>query len=164
MSDKVGSVRVVPCEPTEEMWGGLARDIIKWMEFAERHTPRDLFDFLEKIGTDIPDWLRLEPELSNLDHAISKGTRAVIIYKAMLSASPPSAGWMPIESAPKDERVFFWIVPLERHEARLDSSGNPIISNHKSYRHEGKFGTWGGLSKAILWHPLPPPPTTGEMT
>lgn len=82
----------VPREPTDEQWSGLARDIIFWHDMDNsKRTPKSLFAFLDNLGRDIPQWLRDEPELQHLDHAISKGTRAVIIYKAMLSASPQSA-------------------------------------------------------------------------
>lgn len=73
----------VPFEPTENQWDGLARDIVRWMDM-EPKTPRALFKHLEKIGTEIPQWLRDEPDMKNLDKVPPKGTRAVIIYKAML--------------------------------------------------------------------------------
>lgn len=83
---------LVPKEPTEEMWGGLARDIMMWMDMYEGHlkTPRNLFQHLDNLGRDIPQWLR--DELKALDHVPPKGTRAVLIYKAMLADAPPSPG------------------------------------------------------------------------
>lgn len=77
----------VPKKPTEEMWSGLARDIVMWMNMGGRKTARSLFDHLDMIGRDIPQWLRDEPELQHLDHVPSKGTRAVIIYYAMIAAA-----------------------------------------------------------------------------
>jgi hypothetical protein len=76
-------------EPTEEQWGGLARDIMMWIDCYEgpKRTPRSLFRLLEATGRDIPQWLRDEPEMQHLDHVPSKGTRCAIIYKAMLTAS-----------------------------------------------------------------------------
>ena len=76
---------LVPVEPTEEQWGGLARDLMMWMDF-ERKTPRALFSHLEMLGREIPQWLRDEPEMQSLDHVPSKGTRAVLVYRAMLAA------------------------------------------------------------------------------
>jgi hypothetical protein len=73
----------VPIEPTEDQWGGLARDIVMWMDM-EPKTPRALFKHLERSGRDIPQWLRDEPDMKNLDKVPPKGTRAVIIYKAMI--------------------------------------------------------------------------------
>ena len=79
--------KLVPVEPDDNQWGNLARDIIKAWDFDMKR-PRELFEFLEHSGTDIPQWLRDEPEMKNLDHMPSKGTRAVLIYKAMLEAAP----------------------------------------------------------------------------
>jgi hypothetical protein len=80
---------IVPREPTAAMWGELARDIIMWMDMHHGSdlTPRILFAHLERIGRDIPRWLRDEPELQALDHVPSKGTRAVLVYRAMIQAS-----------------------------------------------------------------------------
>lgn len=72
-------------EPTEAQWGGLARQIIFWMDMQPK-TPRALFNHLERSGWEIPQWLRDEPEMRNLDHAVSKGTRAVLVYRAMIDA------------------------------------------------------------------------------
>lgn len=81
--------KVVPVEPTEEMWGGLARDIMMWLDMYDGHkkTPRNLFNHLDNLGREIPDWLR-EGEMAHLDHVPSKGTRCYIIYRAMLAAAP----------------------------------------------------------------------------
>lgn len=69
-------------EITEAMWGGLARDIMMWLDMSPK-TPRALFKHLERIGREVPQWLRDEPEMKHLDHVPSKGTRCVLIYKAM---------------------------------------------------------------------------------
>lgn len=75
--------KVLPLEPTELMWDGLARQIMEWLSFDGRKTPRRLFGHLTLIGHEIPQWLKDEPEMDNLDHVPSKGTRCVILYKAM---------------------------------------------------------------------------------
>lgn len=77
---------LAPLEPTETMWSGLARDIVMWTRFGGAHTARSLFEHLERVGREIPQWLRDEPELKSLDASPSKGTVAVIIYRAMLAA------------------------------------------------------------------------------
>jgi hypothetical protein len=81
-------MKAVPFEPTEDQWGGLARAIMMWLDF-EPKTPRTLFAHLKASGHDIPQWLTDEPEMKNLDHTPSKGTRCVLIYKAMLDAYRP---------------------------------------------------------------------------
>jgi hypothetical protein len=80
---------LVPIVPSEDQWGGLARDIVMWLDMCEgmRKTPRNLFRHLEDLGRDVPQWLRDEPEMKNLDHVPSKGTRAAIIYRAMVEAA-----------------------------------------------------------------------------
>lgn len=79
---------IVPKEPTEAQWGGLARDIMMWLGFDGQPTPRRLFDHLGRLGRDIPQWLRDEPEMQSLDRVPSKGTRCMIIYRAMLESRP----------------------------------------------------------------------------
>jgi hypothetical protein len=71
--------------PNKELWGGLARDLVMWLDMTPK-TPRALFKHLERCGREIPQWLRDEPEMQHLDHVPSKGTRAVLIYRAMLPA------------------------------------------------------------------------------
>ena len=82
--------KLVPVEPTELQWGGLARDIFMAWDTGCR-TPRDLFAHLDMVMQPIPQWLRDEPEMKNLDHVPSKGTRAAIIYRAMLEDAPAPA-------------------------------------------------------------------------
>lgn len=71
-------------EPSEAMWGGLARDIVFWLDTTDKRTPRSLFKFLGNVGREVPEWIKTHMEMANLDHAISKGTRATIIFLAML--------------------------------------------------------------------------------
>jgi hypothetical protein len=86
-SQQAPGMVLVPIDPTEEMWGGLARSIMMWLDF-DRKTPGALFKHLEASGVEIPQWLRDEPEMKRLDHVPSKGTRCVILYRAMLDAAP----------------------------------------------------------------------------
>lgn len=74
----------VPLKPTEAQWGGLARDIMMWLDFGGRKTPKTLLDHLNRCRDEVPQWLLDEPEMKHLDHAMSKGTRCAIIYRAML--------------------------------------------------------------------------------
>ena len=79
--------QVVPKEPTDEMWGEMARHIIMAWRF-NNWTPKKMIEFLANCGHDAPEWLRNEPEMGNSDHTISKGTCAVLLYKTMLAAAP----------------------------------------------------------------------------
>lgn len=74
---------LVPRIPTEKMWNGLARALIMWMDMSPK-TPRALFQHLKNVGEPIPQWLRDEHEMKSLDHVPSKGTRAVLVYRAMI--------------------------------------------------------------------------------
>jgi hypothetical protein len=92
----VNALVAMPRVPTEVQWDGLARAIMMWLDMHPK-TPRALFQHLKASGRDIPEWLRDEDEMKALDHVPSKGTRCVLIYRAMvedeLSARPtPLAG------------------------------------------------------------------------
>ena len=81
----------VPVEPTEQQFGGMARDIIQWLRFTESKNQHSesLVKWLKDMGNEIPSWLYSEREVNHLSkHVISKGTIAAIIYKAMLEAAP----------------------------------------------------------------------------
>lgn len=82
-------------------------------------------------------------------------------YEAQLAALTEAQArvtWQPIETAPKDEDVDFWIVPLTPEESFVDSSGNSIFSAGPPRRHTGRLRSWGSLYKATHWMPLPQPP------
>lgn len=66
--------------------------------------------------------------------------------------------WQSMDSAPKDEEVWFWIVALEFGETFLDSSGRPILSPCEPHARLCKYGQWRALTKAILWQAKPEPP------
>jgi hypothetical protein len=72
----------------------------------------------------------------------------------------PPAEWQPIETAPKDRNVFFWIMPNEGYR---DTSGNAIVSRELPHMVFGIYGRWSSLMKATLWHESPtPPPGAGQ--
>ena len=83
--------KIVPEEPTEQQFGGMARDIIQWLRFTESKNQHSesLVKWLKDMGNEIPDWLYKESEINHLSkHVISKGSIVAIIYKAMLAAAP----------------------------------------------------------------------------
>lgn len=80
---------------------------------------------------------------------------------ALVTAPVAEPAWQPIETAPKDIDVFFWVIPKTAEESYVDTSGNPIISPHDNcYRVTGKFGCWSSLYKATHWMPHPAPPAS----
>lgn len=84
IAEKLTSDHVfVPRDAPEAMWDGLPRAMMMWLDF-DRPTPRKLFDHLRMSGIAVPDWMREEGEMKALDHVPSKGTRCVLIYRAMI--------------------------------------------------------------------------------
>lgn len=76
------------------------------------------------------------------------------------SDATPCSAWLPVETAPKDSDVFFWVVPKVDGDEGVfaDTSGKPILSKGDGHRVEGKWGQWGCLYKPTHWMPLPLPP------
>jgi len=84
--------RIVPFSPSESQWGGIGRDLVKWMRTNERHSPKSLYVHFRRFkGIDkIPDWMMQEIENQGgieSVHVMPKGTCAALIYKAMISDS-----------------------------------------------------------------------------
>lgn len=73
---------VAPIMPDEEMWGGLARDLVFWMQITPgAWTGTSLHKCLKRKGTPIPEWLA--KEIPDADSSPSKGTIVSCIYLAM---------------------------------------------------------------------------------
>lgn len=83
--------RLAPWEPTEAMWCGLARQLIMWHDLG-RPSVANLREHLDNCGEEWPAWMDGEGELTG-EGVPSKGTRATLIYKAML-AEVPEGEWM----------------------------------------------------------------------
>ena len=121
--------KLVPVEPTEAQWGALARDIMTWLGFS-RPTPRTLLDHLRRCGHEPPAWLRDEPEMEALDHVMSKGTRCVLIYRAMLAAAP---------DAPATELVAF---EMDWPDYHPEAMGCGLEDQNISNRYEAMRYGW----------------------
>ena len=80
--------KLVPCNPTEEMWGGLARHLVKYMQSHDRYCPKTLGKYINRfIGfKNIPDWLNKEIPDWESDHAFATADLGGFIYKAMIEA------------------------------------------------------------------------------
>lgn len=76
---------VVPFQPTEQQWGGLARDIIMWLNMSGASYGCDLYIHLSRLGIKAPEWLR--DDIPNEEKVPPKGSIAAAIYKAMLEGS-----------------------------------------------------------------------------
>lgn len=81
---------LVPIDPTEEQWGGLARDIMMAFDLGGK-SPASLLANMRLRWEELPEWMRKELHDPESTAVLSKGTRAVLIYRAMLAASPQAA-------------------------------------------------------------------------
>jgi len=70
----------------------------------------------------------------------------------------PEAGWMPIESAPKDVKAHFWLAPRPPEKCFRDTSGNPMYFGGEPYAVFDFYGRWSVLYEAQCWHPGPAAP------
>lgn len=69
-------------EPTRDSWSGLARDIMMGLDLGMAKGV-SMRQHLHACGTPIPDWLEEELSRNGGGHHMSKGTRCVLIFKAM---------------------------------------------------------------------------------
>ena len=80
---KPGEV-IVPIEPTHEMFTGLGRDILLWMECTKDRSAKSMYQFLANCEVEIPDCMKVEVEPAS-GH-VSKGDILALTYRAMISA------------------------------------------------------------------------------
>ena len=123
--------------PSDEQYGGLARAIVFAFELYAP-TPNGLLTHLKLSGIDAPQWLLDEPEMRRRGHAISKGTRAVIIYKAMLHDL--------------DERI---IIRNTTHGLRI-RNGYDFIDLDRAELVQRRTGSWYGVVCGSYKTPLTP--------
>ncbi len=69
--------------PPEQMWDGLARDLVMWARFS-CPTGSALHQHLRSVGRPAPEWLL--KEIPDTTRVPPKGTVAVCIFNAMLDA------------------------------------------------------------------------------
>lgn len=81
--------KLVPFNPTEEMWGGLARHLVKYIQMHDRYSPKSLGKYISRfIGLkNIPDWLNKEVPDWESDHAFATADLGVFVYKAMIGGT-----------------------------------------------------------------------------
>ncbi len=141
---------MVPLEPTEEQWGGLARAIIMWTRLNDGlQIGSELHEHLRNLGWAIPDWL--PREIPDTDRTPPKGAVAVCIYRAMLAAAPDP--WQPAETAPRDGTpIWAWVEPFGGFEAVAWQETGLRLWRTKDGRHYED-------AAVTAWMPLPEPPT-----
>ena len=81
--------KLVPVEPTYEMWSELSRHLGRYMQLHDRYCPKTLGKYINRfIGFEnIPDWLNKEIPDWESDHAFATADLPVFIYKAMIEAA-----------------------------------------------------------------------------
>lgn len=86
-AEKLKGKVVVPVEPTEDQWGGLARVLGRYMQNKDRYCPNSLKRHLDMFADSIPEWLNKEVPNWESEHAFATADLPVFIYKAMLEAA-----------------------------------------------------------------------------
>lgn len=86
-SEKLEGCVVVPVEPTEAQWGGLARVLGRYMQNKDRYCPITLKRHLDMFADEIPDWLNKEVPNWESEHAFATADLPAFIYKAMVEVA-----------------------------------------------------------------------------
>ena len=76
-------MKLLPETPTEDMWGGTARQLVKYMQMKNRYCPASLKEHFDRFIGDIPYWLNEEVNDWTSEHAFATADLGVFIYKAM---------------------------------------------------------------------------------
>lgn len=163
--------KLVPLEPTPEMWGELARDIVWWLysEDAPHHGSK-MHKFLRQLGRDIPAWLT--KEIPDVAHTPAKGDFAAAIYKAMIANAPELAatsapeaaqGWIPVGERLPDPGVDCLVCATDGEaESRIgiDWCGHQTVAIYPHSPEPVSAGMgWSRYADEVThWMPLPSPP------
>ncbi len=79
--------KLVPVEPTYEMWSELSRHLGRYMQMHSRYCPKTLKKYFDRFIGEPPEWLSKEVGSWDSDHAFATADLPVFIYKAMLEAA-----------------------------------------------------------------------------
>ena len=109
---------LVPIDPTEEQWGGLARDIMMAFDLGGK-SPASLLANMRFSWEDLPEWMRKELHDPESTAVLSKGTRAVLIYRAMLAAAIDGGIYSPSHNAYANKAMHDREVSFERIKCRI---------------------------------------------
>lgn len=76
------------------------------------------------------------------------------------------SNWQPINTAPKNDVVLFWVRPKTEPEARargiVDTDNRVVLGLGPERLFMGKFQCWSSLETADWWMPVPTPPETSN--
>ena len=79
--------KLVPVEPTYEMWSELSRHLGRYMQSHDRYCPKTLKKYFDRFIGEPPEWLSKEVSSWDSDHAFATADLPVFIYKAMIEAA-----------------------------------------------------------------------------
>ena len=79
--------KLVPVEPTYEMWSELSRHLGRYMQMHDRYCPKTLKKYFDRFIGEPPEWLTKEVGNWESDHAFATADLPVFIYKAMIEAA-----------------------------------------------------------------------------
>lgn len=77
---------LVPVEPSENQWSGLARHLGRYMQMNDRYCPKTLKKYFDRFIGEPPEWLTNEVSNWDSEHAFATADLPVFIYKAMIGA------------------------------------------------------------------------------
>ena len=78
--------KLVPLEPTHEMWSELSRHLGRYMQSHDRYCPKTLKKYFDRFIGEPPEWLTTEVKDWDSEHAFATADLPVFIYKAMIRA------------------------------------------------------------------------------
>ena len=78
--------KLVPLEPTYEMWSELSRHLGRYMQSHDRYCPKTLKKYFDRFIGEPPEWLTKEVKDWDSEHAFATADLPVFIYKAMIGA------------------------------------------------------------------------------
>ena len=79
--------KLVPVEPTHQMWSELSRHLGRYMQLHDRYCPKTLKKYFDRFIGEPPEWLSKEVSSWDSDHAFATADLPVFIYKAMIEAA-----------------------------------------------------------------------------
>ena len=79
--------KLVPVEPTHQMWSELSRHLGRYMQLHDRYCPKTLKKYFDRFIGEPPEWLSKEVSSWDSDHAFATADLPVFIYKSMLEAA-----------------------------------------------------------------------------
>lgn len=121
---------------------------------------------IERTEQSMATALRDAETIRILSNAVSKLAARVagdnVLEEVLKRRAPKAAdarGWHPMETAPRSEKVIFWIIPKPLEECNVHSNGQPITSWNSPHFMFCEYGCWPSVDKAVAWMEPPSEPS-----